>query len=182
MLPARGCARSKKPKVAASWFAAAIQYWLTGCTSATGLLVADVERSDGALIVAVSGLGATMRTVPTDAGFSIGYERRVYVYPEAIDWVPAEGRRYFYLRLPDPAPVASSARVVGLDLRTSSPEFGLTVGYREMTSVTPISAGDSVYIHLVFVPDEKGSTRLTYCREESPCWPATVPSSAVSSR
>jgi hypothetical protein len=152
---------------------------LSGCSAGSGLLIADVHRTEGAWVVAIEGVGATVRTVADDAGLTFGYDRRAYVYPERIDDPPPDGRYYFFVPLPKTAPVAVSTRAIGLDLRASHSGFGLTLGYRDATLLARVSTGESLYMRLRFLPDDVGATRLTYCPEEDPCWPIDIPDDAL---
>lgn len=155
---------------------------VSGCSTGSGLLIADVYRTEGAYVVTMEGFGVTMRTVAEDAGLTLGYDRRSYVYPQRIDDPPEEGRHYFFVPLPKRAPVAVSTRAVGMDLRASSVEFGLTLGYRDTSLIALVPATESLYMRLRFLPDDVSATRLTYCPEEEPCWPIEIPDDVSASR
>jgi hypothetical protein len=172
-------ALSSRTRITALWHAAMFICLLTGCSTGSGLLIADVYRTEGAWVVAIEGFGATVRTLADDAGLTLGYERRTYVYPERIDDPPPEGRHYFFVRLPKKAPVAVNTRAVGLNVRASNVDFGLTLGYRDATLLARVPVGESLYIRLRFLPDDVGATRLTYCPEEDPCWPIDIPNDAL---
>lgn len=87
-------------QITALWHAAMLLCLLSGCSTESGLLIADVHRTEGAWVVAIEGFGATVRTVADDAGLTLGYDRRTYVYPERIDDPPPQGRHFFFVRLP----------------------------------------------------------------------------------
>lgn len=148
---------------------------LSGCSTASGLLVADVYRTEGAWVVVIEGLGATVRTLADDAGLTLGYERRIYVYPETSDDLPSEGRHHWSVRLPKKPALARNTRTIGLELRTSGVDLGITLGYRDASLLAHVPVGESIYMRLSFLPDDARTTRLTYCPEEDPCWPIDIP-------
>jgi len=169
-------------QITALWHATMLLCLLSGCSTGSGLLIADVHRTAGAWVVAIKGFGATVRTVADDAGLTFGYERRTYVYPERIVDPPPEGRHYFFVPLPKKAPVAVNTRAIGLDVRASNVDVGITLGYRDATLLARVSSGESLYMHLRFLPDNVGATRLTYCPEEDPCWTIDMPDDALAPR
>ncbi len=148
---------------------------LSGCSTASGLLVADVYRTQGAWVVDIQGFGATMRTLADDAGLTLGYERRVYVYPETTEDLPAEGRHHWSVRLPNKPALAGNVCVIGLDVRTSGVDLGFTLGYRDASLLAHVPEGESLHMRLSFLPGDPRATRLTYCPEEDPCWPIAIP-------
>lgn len=157
-------------------------FCLGGCSSGSGLLLADVTHAEGAWVVAIEGFGASLLTIAGDSGLTLGYDRRTYVYPRKIDDPPPEGRHYFYVPLPRTAPLALNKRAIGLDLRTTGIDLGLTLGYRDTTLLAWVASNDSVYMRLHFIADQPDATRLSYCHEDDPCWPIDIPDDASARR
>jgi hypothetical protein len=157
------------------WHAATIITLLGGCSTTSGLLIADVHRTSGAWVVAIEGVGAAFRSVASDAGLTLGYDRRTYVYPERIGDPPRQGRHYFFLQLPKSLPVMIDTRAIGLDVRASSVEVGVTLGYRAAAMLVPVPITQSLYMRLKFSSADIKATELIYCPEENPCWPTEIP-------
>jgi hypothetical protein len=174
--------KSAPPRIGSLWRVIVLFLWLGGCSSTSGLLIADVIRAEGAWVVAIEGCCASLRTVASNAGLTLGYDRRTYVYPIKIDDPPAEGRHYFVVPLPRERPVAVNTRAIGIDVRATGIDLGLTLGYRDATLLARAPSGDSVYMRLHFIADDVGGTRLIYCPEEDPCWPIDIPDNASSRR
>lgn len=161
-------------KIAKLWNVTTFVVLLSGCSTTSGLLVADVFRAEGAWVVAIQGFGTTLRTLADDAGMTFGYERRVYVYPETTDDFPTEGRHYWLVRLPKRPALAVNTRIIGLDMRASGVDLGFTLGYRDATVLAQVPVGASRYMRLTLSPDDAAATHLTYCTEEHPCWPIDI--------
>lgn len=151
---------------------------ISGCASNSGLLIADVIRAEGSWVVTVEGCCATLRTAAGDGGLSVGYDRRSYVYPLQIDDPPSEGRHYLWVQLPREAPLAFNNRLIGLDIRATGIDLGLTLGYRNATVLARLSSADAVYMRLRFAPDAPSATRLIYCEGDVPCWPIDLSGAA----
>lgn len=57
-------------------------FLLSSCSSGHyGLVSAEVIDTEGARLVEVETFGADVRTLAADAGFTLGWGRRVYIYP-----------------------------------------------------------------------------------------------------
>ncbi len=153
--------------------------WLASCSASSGLLFADVTRAKGAWVVDIKGCCASLRTVADDAGVSLGYDRRIYIYPIQIGDPPREGRHYFTVQLPQQAPVALNNRAIGVDVRATGLDLGITLGYRDTTLLARVPDGESVLMQLHFIAGQPNKTRLTYCKEEDPCWPIDLPDAAT---
>ena len=79
----------------------------TACApGAAGLVAGDVLEADGARVIVVRGYGVQLRGAPIDAGLTLGYARRTYVYPDTTPELPDPGRYYFWVPQPPTAPVA----------------------------------------------------------------------------
>jgi hypothetical protein len=117
----------------------------------------------------VRGYGVQLRGAPSDAGLTLGYARRTYVYPGTTPDLPDTGRYYFWVPQPATAPVAWYGRAIGLDLRTATGNLGITLGFRGTAVLAQVPEDETVYYRLRFVPDDPGSTRLRFCRGEDEC-------------
>ena len=96
----------------------AIVSGVTACApGAAGLVSGDVLEADGARVIVVRGYGVQLRGAPIDAGLTLGYARRTYIYPETTPELPDPGRYYFWVPQPPTAPVAWDGQAVGLDIR-----------------------------------------------------------------
>ena len=142
----------------------------TGCASGTaGLVSGNVLQADGARVIVVRGYGLQLRGTPPDAGLTLGYARRTYVYPDGIPGLPQPGRYYGWVPQPATAPVAWDGRAIGIDLRTAGPNIGITLGLRATSVLAVVPAGESVAYHLRFLPDHPSWTQLRYCVGDDPC-------------
>lgn len=134
---------------------------LGGCSlDNMGVMVSDVFAADGATVISIQIVGTQLRTRAEDGGLTLGYGRRVYIYPDSLPQPLKPGRYYFHAPLPDEAPVAMDARTIGLDLRRSSVEIALTLGLRQITVMAQVPENRSVMFDLAFAPDDPAATRL----------------------
>ena len=148
----------------------AIAASVAGCApGAAGLVRGDVVEADGARVIVVRGYGLQLRAEPSDAGLTLGYARRTYVYPEATPGFPGPGPFWFWVPQPDTPPVLWAGEAYGLDLRTAPSSWGLTLGFRGAAVLAQVPAGETVYRRLRFMPDDPASTLLRYCRGEAEC-------------
>jgi hypothetical protein len=148
----------------------AIVSGVTACApGSAGLVSGDVLEADGARVIVVRGYGLQLRGAPMDAGLTVGYARRTYVYPNTTPELPSPGRYYFWVPQPATAPVAWDSRAIGLDLRVTSPAVGVTLGFWGSSVLARVPAGETVFYRLRFLPDEPASTRLRYCEGDDAC-------------
>ena len=134
-----------------------------------GLLAAYQTHADGAVVIDVYSVGADLRTGGGEAGLSAGAIRRSYVFPS--EDVPSAEDGWHFLTYPRPAtdPVAVNATVIGLDVRATTPEPSITLGYRATTVLVRVAADQSVTRELAYWPDDPKRTRLRICKEPTPC-------------
>src|SRR5262245_54415498 len=93
---------------------------LTGCSAGTaGLVSGEVLDADGAQVLVTEGYLLSVRGTPLDSGLTVGFTRRVYVYPDETPGLPPAGRHLFWVSQPNESPVAFSGEAIGLDLTTS---------------------------------------------------------------
>jgi hypothetical protein len=122
-----------------------------GCAvGEVGALHANVTHADGAVVVEIAGHGLWLRGRDGDAGLSLGYSRRVYVFPADAAGLPAEGRHLFAVALPEAASVAAHSETYGLELRAAAAELSLTVGVASHTQLALIDAEEAVAYRLRF--------------------------------
>lgn len=162
--------RSAPPRVGLWAMTIAILSGVAGCAPGTaGLVSGDVLDANGARVIVVRGYGVQLRGAPIDAGLTLGYARRTYVYPGTTPELPDPGRYYFWVPQPQTSPVAWDGEAIGLDLRIASPAVGITLGFRGTSVMAYVPAGEAVVYSLRFMPDEPASTRLRYCKEDDAC-------------
>jgi hypothetical protein len=150
--------------------AVAIVSGMTACAPGTaGLVSGDVLEADGARVIVVCGYGVQLRGAPSDAGLTLGYARRTYVYPCATPNLPDPGRYYFWVPQPATAPVAWDGRAIGVDLRMAASNLGITFGFRATAVFAQVPEHETVYYKLRFVPDDPAATLLRLCRGEDEC-------------
>ena len=148
----------------------ALLFGVAGCApGAAGLISGDVLEADGARVIVVRGYGVQLRGAPSDAGLTLGYARRTYVYPSTTPDLPDRGRYYFWVPQPATAPVAWDGEAIGIDLRTATSNLGITLGFRGTAVFAQVPEGETVYYRLRFVPDDPASTLLRLCRGEDAC-------------
>ena len=100
----------------------AIVSGVAGCAPGiAGLVAGDVLDADGARVIVVRGYGLQLRGEPSDAGLTVGYARRTYVYPDTTPELPEPGRYYFWVPQPETSPVAWDGTAIGLDLGPRPP-------------------------------------------------------------
>jgi hypothetical protein len=122
-----------------------------GCALGTaGLVSGDVVEADGARVIVVRGYGVQLRGASIDAGLTLGYARRTYVYPDTTPELPDPGRYYFWVPQPQTSPVAWDGEAIGLDLRIASPAVGITLGFRGTSVMAHVPAGEAVVYSLRF--------------------------------
>lgn len=148
---------------------------LTACgNGAAGFVSGKVVDANGARVVVVSGYGLALRGLPVDGGVTVGFTSRTYVYPGDMSGLPDPGRYAGWVPLPDAQPVAWRARSIGLDLKASTLELGLSLGYLEETVMAYLPASADLMYSLRFVADDPAATMLVFCPEGRPCvelWP-----------
>jgi hypothetical protein len=143
---------------------------LVGCApGAAGLVSGDVLEADGARVIVVRGYGFQLRGEPSDAGLTLGYARRTYVYPENTPGFPEEESYWFWVPQPETPPVVWAGETIGLDLRAGTSSWGITLGFRGTSVFAQVPAGETVRRRLRFAPDDPGSTQMRYCRGEDEC-------------
>jgi len=144
---------------------------LGGCAvDRTGMLWARVVPADRAWVLQVHAPGAYLQTDnPGDAGLTIGYARRAYVFSADEVPMPAEGWHLF--RLPHVAAreaLAIHARSIGAEVRFGPAEPGFTLGVRSVTASRGPEPGPDSFRLLIFHLDAPGQTCYR-TREVSPC-------------
>jgi hypothetical protein len=143
---------------------------VAGCApGSAGLVSGEVLDADGARVIVVRGYGLLVRGEPTDAGLTLGYARRTYVYQESATGIPEAASYVFWVPQPQIPPVAWAGEAIGLDLRASTSSWGITLGYRGTAVFAQVPAGDTVRRRLRFMPDDPASTQMRYCRGEDEC-------------
>lgn len=148
----------------------AIVSGVAGCApGVAGLVSGDVLATDGARVIVVRGYGVQLRGAPIDAGLTLGYARRTYVYPDTTPEMPHPGRYHFWVPQPATAPVAWYGQAIGLDVRTAASSVGITLGFRGTAVFAQVPEDETVYYRLRFVPDEPASTSLRFCKGEDEC-------------
>jgi hypothetical protein len=168
--PVIGAQRGTLPRVGIWAMTVAIMSGVAGCApGAAGLVSGDVLEADGARVIVVRGYGLQLRGAPSDAGLTLGYARRTYIYPNTTPDLPDAGQYYFWVPQPSTAPVAWDGRSIGLDLRVAGPAVGATLGFRGTSVMAHVPAGETVFYSLRFMPDEPASTRLRYCEGDDAC-------------
>lgn len=138
---------------------------LSGCAiGSVGTLAAHVQRHDNVSVLSIYSVGLHVRTQADDPGAHLGYSRRTYFF--AVDDMLASG--WYFLRAPSPerSAFAQDLMTLGIDLSTTAPDAGLSVGYAHtrLFARVPIDAS----VHIQFRSDlriEKFST----LPEESSC-------------
>jgi hypothetical protein len=87
----------------------------SGCTIENyGATAARVSKSETAIVYDVYALGGQVRTRTDDAGLSLGYTKRSYVFAVPSEGGPSEGWHYFHVPLPDRPALALHLVTVGL--------------------------------------------------------------------
>lgn len=153
-----------------SFLAMAIAASVAGCApGAAGLVRGDVVEADGARVIVVRGYGLQLRAEPSDAGLTLGYARRTYVYPDTTPGFPEPRTYWFWVPQPDTPPVLWAGEAYGLDLRAAPSSWGITLGFRGAAVLAQVPAGETVYRRLRFQPDDPAATLLRYCRGEAEC-------------
>jgi hypothetical protein len=141
-----------------------------GCAvNGTGLIAAEVIESDGARIVETQSLGVAVRSYRHDAGLSLGYSRRVYVYP--LDSLPdlEPGRYIFWTPVPEPEPTVFHAETVGGEVSATPPIWAVSLGYRSLSLLAWTPADADGIRRLRFMPDMLDRTILLHCQGEDTC-------------
>jgi hypothetical protein len=139
---------------------------LAGCSPGTaGLVSGEVLDADGAEVLVVDGYGLSLRGTPVDRGLTVGYARRVYVYPEETPGLPAPGRHLFWVPQPAEPPMALNGEAIGLDLSASRVSVGVTLGYHGTALLAYVPQGEAVHFRLRFAPSDPAATQLRFCRE-----------------
>jgi hypothetical protein len=143
---------------------------IPGCAPGImGLVSGDVLDADGARVIVVRGYGVQLRGAPSDAGLTLGYARRTYVYPSTTPDLPVPGQYYFWMPQPTAAPVAWEGKAIGFDVRMAGINLGITLGFRATAVLAQVPDDQTVYYRLRFVPDDPASTLLRFCRGEHEC-------------
>jgi hypothetical protein len=141
-----------------------------GCAPGVmGLVSGAVLEADGARVIVVRGYGVQLRGASSDAGLTLGYARRTYVYPNTTPDLPDPGRYYFWVPQPPSAPIAWDGRAVGFDVRMAGVNLGITLGFRGTAVLAQVPDGETVYYKLRFMPADPASTLLRFCRGEHEC-------------
>ncbi len=135
-----------------------------------GFIAAEFTEGEGALVVDVYSLGGQLRTRSDDAGFTLGVQRRSYVFPRDAKDSPDPGWQFFWLSLPETEVVAIDTRILGLEVWTTSSEASLALGFKASTILARVPRDRSVAMMLAYTPDQPSQTRLKYCEEERECW------------
>lgn len=153
-------ARPSPRRCGAVWPACAIVA-VAGCSAGHyGLLTAAVSDGDGARLVTVTTYGADLRTLAVDAGLTLGWGHRVYIYPLDTPGLPPPGSYAFAVALPAQPPLAWDVRSLGLDVRTGSVEVGAVLGWRATTVLVRAPVGSDLSFGLSYDTTRPGATRL----------------------
>lgn len=141
-----------------------------GCAiDGVGAVAGRVIHADGAVVVRTYALGVEGRTRAEDAGLTLGYSARTYVFAASEAETPEPGWHVFSVPLPRQPTVALQAEVVGVEARTSSREVGVSLGYRETTVLTAVAADASMVREFRFAPGEPEQTYYRSCEWGEPC-------------
>jgi hypothetical protein len=154
-----------------SWFPLFILVVVSSCTIDNyGATAARISKSESALVFDVYAIGGQLRTRADDAGLSLGYTKRSYVFAPPSDGGPSEGWHYFHVPLPDQPAVALNLTTVGLDLRAVRSAVGLALGYRASTILAQVDRDSHVVLVIRYKPSEPEITRLHYCEGRTECF------------
>ena len=134
-----------------------------------GLLAANVTEATGAVVVDIYAVGGVLRTNAFDAGGSLGYSHRSYVYPATASGLPEAGWHWLGVALPATRPVAFTSRIVGLDAGKIASEVGGSVGYQSVTVMASVPENESVAYSLDYRPDDPAATILSNCEGMPGC-------------
>ena len=131
-----------------------------GCAvDGLGAVAARIDRADGALVYTTYAPGLSLRTRAEERGVALGYTERTCIAaltPKA----PPTG--LYVGRLP-PYPAHCYARQFtawGSELRTSAPDFSISLGYRDSLTLARVSAGEVVSYDLEFDTNRPSQTHL----------------------
>jgi hypothetical protein len=156
--------------VRGSIIAIALTVGLTGCSvDDSGLLLAQVIPADGAVVVDIYYLGGAVRTAGLDAGASLGFSRRSYIYPAGLAGLPENGWHWLHVPLPRSRPIALATQTYGLDTRAAEPELSVALGYEAMTVMAYASSDTSIEYGLAYRPDDPAATTLFNCEGLEGC-------------
>ncbi|MCB1815718.1 MAG: hypothetical protein KDK04_28960 [Candidatus Competibacteraceae bacterium] len=140
---------------------------LMGCAiNNMGLLAANVIDGEGAKVVDIYTIGWHLRTWNHDAGVSIGATKRTYIFPLDLPYSPNAGWHYLWVKLPSgERPVALNTQLLGLEIWASTPEYSLTIGYRNKVILAQIDNTASITMTLGYNSINPEQTQLTYCHQ-----------------
>jgi hypothetical protein len=128
---------------------------LNGCAiNSAGTLLGRVVPADGAWVLQIYAPGAHLRTdTSADAGLTVGFSRREYVFSVNEAGMPSEG--WYLFRLPATSGMDALAvheRSIGADVRVGRDEPGVTLGYRSVTASRGPLPGLDSFRSLTFRP------------------------------
>lgn len=115
------------------------------------------------MVADVYSLGGHLRTVAADPGFTLGYQRRSYVF--ALDDASSlkPGWYFGHLPLQSEAFIAMDARSYGLEVRAPGSEASVTLGLQATTLLARFERDYAGVLWLSYRPDDPGATRLRTC-------------------
>ena len=134
----------------------------------TGIAWSEVVHAQGAVVVVTHVPGIALRSVPEDAGLSIGYTRTLTMVPLGAD-APAPGRYGPGALLPAAPPVAQLRRIIGLDMAFNRSRAGVMLGFSEEALFARVPAGASMVRQLTLLPGQPSESRLILCKEVMGC-------------
>lgn len=148
--------------IRSAWLGGALAT-LSGCAwGEDGALYADVTSADGGVVVEVTAAGLWLRQRSEDAGLSLGWSRRTYLFPAEAPGLPASGRHFLTLSLPRESSVASDVRTWGLEVRAVAPELAISIGVIGRTVLARVGLDDSVAYAVEF--DTRNPERTKFRR------------------
>jgi hypothetical protein len=135
----------------------------------TGLLAANVTSATGAVVVDIYYLGGVVRTADFDAGATLGFSKRSYVYPEGANGLPEAGWHLLHVPLPAARPVALATESVGLEGSGNAGDVSASIGYEAVTVMASAPAEASIAYRLAYSPREPAITVLSHCEGIEGC-------------
>jgi hypothetical protein len=141
-----------------------------GCSiDNNGVLAAHVTPATGAVVVDLYYVGGVIRTADFDAGGTLGFSQRSYVYPAALPGLPEPGWHWLHVALPDQAPVAWSTESYGLEGSANVAGGSASLGYEALTVMAALPADASVAYRLTYAQDDPAATELSACEGIKGC-------------
>lgn len=118
---------------------------VSGCALGNvGMIGAHIQDFTGGQTVEIHVAGFHLRTRSDDAGASLGYTRRTYVFGAATS-LPT-GWHFFHIPLPSIDVIALDKHSLGVDISSVEPFQGLTIGYDHTQLRARVRIDSSIYL------------------------------------